>query len=86
MDALDIGGRLAVLAYHSLEDRMVKNLFRNGSSDTAPRNLPVVPESMQPQFKLLTRGAEKPDAEEVETNPRAASARLRVAERIRRAA
>ncbi|MEL4357318.1 MULTISPECIES: 16S rRNA (cytosine(1402)-N(4))-methyltransferase RsmH [unclassified Luteococcus] len=85
LDALAVGGRLAVLAYHSLEDRMVKNLFRAGASDTAPKNLPVVPESMQPELRLLTRGAEKPDDDETTTNPRAASARLRVAERIRRA-
>ncbi|WP_420175733.1 16S rRNA (cytosine(1402)-N(4))-methyltransferase RsmH [Luteococcus sp. OSA5] len=83
LEALGVGGRLAVLAYHSLEDRMVKNLFRVGSSDSAPAHLPVVPESMQPELRLLTRGAEKPSQEEVETNPRAASARLRVAERIR---
>lgn len=86
LDALGVGGRLAVLAYHSLEDRMAKNLFRDGSTDSAPRDLPVVPESMQPQFRLVTRGAERPDATEIETNPRAASARLRVVERTRRAA
>lgn len=85
LDALTVGGRLAVLAYHSLEDRMVKNLFRTGSTDSAPRNLPVVPESMQPELRLLTRGAEKASEDETIANPRAASARLRVAERIRRA-
>lgn len=85
LDALAVGGRLAVLAYHSLEDRMVKNILREASSDTAPAGLPVVPEEMQPRFGLLTRGAEKPSPEEVQTNPRAASARLRVAERLRSA-
>lgn len=85
LDALAVGGRLAVLAYHSLEDRMVKNILREVSSDTAPPGLPVVPEDMQPRFGLLTRGAEKPSPEEVQTNPRAASARLRVAERLRSA-
>ncbi len=85
MDALAVGGRMAVLAYHSLEDRMVKNLFREGATDKAPRNLPVVPEGMRAELMLLTRGAEKPGADEVLINPRAASARLRVAERVRRA-
>ena len=79
-------GRMAVLAYHSLEDRMVKNLFREGATDKAPRNLPVVPEGMRAELMLLTRGAEKPGDDEVQSNPRAASARLRVAERTRRTA
>lgn len=86
LDALAVGGRMAVLAYHSLEDRMVKNLFREGATDKAPRNLPVVPEGMRAELMLLTRGAEKPGEDEVLENPRAASARLRVAERVRRAA
>ncbi|MFC6359028.1 16S rRNA (cytosine(1402)-N(4))-methyltransferase RsmH [Luteococcus peritonei] len=86
LDALAVGGRLAVLAYHSLEDRMVKTVFREGSTDKAPKNLPVVPEGMRAELMLLTRGAEKPGDDEVQSNPRAASARLRVAERIRRTA
>ncbi|MGO4956427.1 16S rRNA (cytosine(1402)-N(4))-methyltransferase RsmH [Luteococcus sp. Sow4_B9] len=83
IEAVGLGGRVAVLSYHSLEDRLVKNAFRDASSDSAPRDLPVVPEQMKAQFQLLTRGAEKPSEQEVQTNPRAASARLRVAERIR---
>ncbi len=81
--ALSVGGRLAVLSYHSLEDRRVKQVLAGGAADTAPHNLPVVPESMRPRLRLLTRGAEKPTPEEVATNRRAASARLRAAERIR---
>ncbi|MDO5285343.1 MAG: 16S rRNA (cytosine(1402)-N(4))-methyltransferase RsmH [Actinomycetia bacterium] len=84
--ALAVGGRVAVLAYHSLEDRMVKNALRAASSDTAPRDLPVVPAGYRPQLRLLTRGAERPRPEETLTNPRAASARLRAAERIEEAA
>ena len=80
--ALAIGGRIAVLAYHSLEDRIVKQLFALGAADTAPRDLPVVPAEYAPELRLLTRGAERPGAEEVAHNPRAASARLRAAERI----
>lgn len=86
VDALRVGGRLAVLAYHSLEDRMVKRVLVAGASDTAPPHLPVVPESLQPELRLLTRGAETPTADEVAANPRAGSARLRAAERIKETA
>lgn len=80
--ALAVGGRFAVLAYHSLEDRAVKHVFRAGSEDRAPRDLPVVPAGYGPELQLLTRGAEKPTPAEIADNPRAASARLRVAQRI----
>ena len=84
--ALAVGGRMAVLSYHSLEDRLVKRTFAAGASDRAPRNLPVVPENLKAELRLLTRGAERPTEEETAANPRAASARLRVAERVREAA
>jgi 16S rRNA (cytosine1402-N4)-methyltransferase len=80
--ALEIGGRIAVLAYHSLEDRLVKQVLRLASSDRAPRDLPVVPPELGPELVLLTRGAERPTAAEAAANPRAASARLRAARRI----
>ena len=83
IDALALGGRMAVLAYHSLEDRLVKEAFRAGSTDRAPRGLPVVPDDLQPHLTLLTRGAERPGEDEVATNSRAAAARLRVAMRIK---
>jgi 16S rRNA (cytosine1402-N4)-methyltransferase len=86
MAALATGGRIAVLAYHSLEDRLVKRTFASLSTDTTPPELPVPLPSAQPEFRLLTRGAEKPADGEVAANPRAASARLRAAERIRAAA
>jgi len=81
--ALAVGGRLAVLSYHSLEDRLVKQSFAALATDRAPRNMPVVPHHLTAELRLLTKGAERPDAEEILTNPRAASARLRVAERTR---
>ena len=80
--ALAIGGRIAVLAYHSLEDRLVKQVLTAASHDRAPRDLPVVPVGLGAELRLLTRGAQRPTAAEVATNPRAASARLRAAERI----
>ena len=86
MEALAPGGRIVVLAYHSLEDRMVKRTFAERTTDTTPRGLPQSLPSHRPRFRQLTRGALRPSAEEVATNPRAASARLRAAERIGKAA
>ncbi|MES4905171.1 MULTISPECIES: 16S rRNA (cytosine(1402)-N(4))-methyltransferase RsmH [unclassified Streptomyces] len=81
--ALAVGGRIAVLSYQSLEDRLVKQVLGAGAESTAPPGLPVVPERYQPRLKLLTRGAELPTEEEIAENRRAAPARLRGAERIR---
>jgi 16S rRNA (cytosine1402-N4)-methyltransferase len=95
-DALELlapGGRIAVLAYHSLEDRLVKRELAARAADKTPPGLPVRPGdvlaggqvTVGPEFRLLTRGAERPDDAETAGNPRAASARLRAAERIREA-
>jgi 16S rRNA (cytosine1402-N4)-methyltransferase len=86
LDVLAVGGRVVVLAYHSLEDRIVKRELVRRAADQTPPGLPVPAPAAAPQFRLLTRGAERPDNEEVTGNPRAASARLRAAERIRPAA
>ena len=86
LDVLAVGGRVVVLAYHSLEDRIVKRELVRLSTDTTPPRLPVPASASTAQFRLLTRGAERPDREELADNPRAASARLRAAERIREAA
>jgi len=86
LDAVAVGGRIVVLAYHSLEDRLVKQALVASAADTTPAGLPVPLASAQPRFRLLTRGGERPTAAEVVANPRAASARLRAAERIRAAA
>jgi 16S rRNA (cytosine1402-N4)-methyltransferase len=91
-DALDLlapGGRLAALAYHSLEDRLVKRALTARTTDKTPPGIPlrageVLPGS--PQFRLLTRGAERPDEAELAANPRSASARLRAVERFGAAA
>ena len=63
--ALAVGGRIAVLAYHSLEDRLVKQVLAAGARETAPPGLPVVPEEYQPRLRLLTRGADKPTEAEI---------------------
>jgi 16S rRNA (cytosine1402-N4)-methyltransferase len=86
LGTLAVGGRVAVLAYHSLEDRIVKRELTRLSTDQTPPGLPVPAAAAAPQFRLLTRGAERPGSGEVTANPRAASARLRAAERIRQAA
>jgi len=86
IEALAVGGRIVVLAYHSLEDRLVKRALVAGASATVPEDLPIVPAGHEPELRLLTRGAERPSADEVERNSRAASARLRAATRVRRAA
>ncbi|MGZ4589459.1 MAG: 16S rRNA (cytosine(1402)-N(4))-methyltransferase RsmH [Actinomycetes bacterium] len=84
--ALAVGGRIAVLSYHSLEDRLTKRVLVAGATSSAPPDMPVVPDDQQPVLRLLTRGAEKPSDAEIAANPRAASARLRAAERLRDAA
>jgi 16S rRNA (cytosine1402-N4)-methyltransferase len=86
LGALATGGRIVVLAYHSLEDRAVKRTLVARAADTTPPGLPVPLASARPEFRLLTRGAERPSAAEIAANPRAAPARLRAAERVRAAA
>jgi 16S rRNA (cytosine1402-N4)-methyltransferase len=86
LDLLSVGGRIVVLAYHSLEDRAVKRVLTAAAADTTPPGLPVPLPGSGPRFRLLTRGVLRPSAEELAANPRAASARLRAAMRIRKAA
>lgn len=86
IDAVRVGGRVVVLSYHSLEDRIVKEAFASRARDTSPPGLPVPLPSAAPTLRVLTRGAEAPTEEEIAANPRAGSARLRAAERLRDAA
>jgi 16S rRNA (cytosine1402-N4)-methyltransferase len=88
VDALGVGGRVVVMSYHSLEDRITKQLFTRLArvSPDVPPDLPIVPEEHQPLLRLLTRGAETADETEVADNPRARSVRVRAAERVREGA
>lgn len=83
LDALVVGGRIAVLSYQSLEDRIVKKSLAALVTDTTPVGLPVPLAGSGPQLRLLVRGSEPASESEIAANPRAASARLRAAERIR---
>jgi 16S rRNA (cytosine1402-N4)-methyltransferase len=80
LKCLNPGGRLVIISYHSLEDRMVKRFMRSGNFEGEPQK-DAFGNSLSP-WKVLTRQAIQPDAEEMEQNPRARSARLRVAEKI----
>jgi 16S rRNA (cytosine1402-N4)-methyltransferase len=83
---LEVGGRIVVLAYQSLEDRIVKRALAAASSSTAPAGLPVELPEHRPELKLLVRGAELASDDERARNPRSAPVRLRAAERVRSAA
>jgi 16S rRNA (cytosine1402-N4)-methyltransferase len=74
------------MSYQSLEDRIVKRALAVGAHPEVPHGLPVVPDSLQPWLRLLTRGAEVAPDEEIAVNPRAASVRVRAAERLEAAA
>jgi 16S rRNA (cytosine1402-N4)-methyltransferase len=86
IDALAVGGRLVVMSYQSLEDKIVKSELVARSTSEVPVDLPFVPEGSQPELRLLVRGSEKASDAETAVNPRAASVRLRAAERARDAA
>jgi 16S rRNA (cytosine1402-N4)-methyltransferase len=83
LTVLSVGGRLCVISFHSLEDRLVKRFLRNQSRvDPALARLPMVPDSAQPRM-LLTASARRSDEGEIAANPRARSAVLRAGARLR---
>ncbi|TFD51532.1 16S rRNA (cytosine(1402)-N(4))-methyltransferase RsmH [Cryobacterium sp. Hh11] len=86
LERVQVGGRIVVMAYQSLEDRIVKRALSAASGSTAPAGLPVELPEHKPLFTLLLRGAELASDEEKAINPRATPVRLRAAERLRRAA
>ena len=85
LDSLQVDGRIVVLAYHSLEDRIVKRALAAGSRSSAPAGLPVELPEHRPELRLLVHGAEQASEDEKAANPRSASVRLRAAERVRAA-
>lgn len=83
IDLIKIGGRISVITFHSLEDRLTKTLFKEASSlPDLPPGLPMIPEHMKPVLKLVTRKPILPSDEELAANNRSRSAKLRVAEKI----
>jgi 16S rRNA (cytosine1402-N4)-methyltransferase len=82
LNALAVGGRLAVMSYQSLEDRIVKQLFAALTASRTPVGLPVELPGDKPRFSTLTRGAERAQPDEIEHNPRAGSVRLRAVQRV----
>ena len=83
LSVLGVGGRIVVLSYQSLEDRLVKRVFAEASASTAPRGLPVELPEHKAELKLLVRGSEQASQEEQDLNPRAKPVRLRAIERMR---
>ncbi|MBO5414002.1 MAG: 16S rRNA (cytosine(1402)-N(4))-methyltransferase RsmH [Bacilli bacterium] len=82
LDLIKVGGRVCVITFHSLEDRMCKQMFKEVSEvDKLLRKLPIIPEDKMPKFKVIANIS--PSSEELEFNNRARSARLRVIERVR---
>jgi len=83
VNSLALGGRMVVLAYQSLEDRIVKRELQRRSRSTAPAGLPIELPEHKPELKLLVRGSEQASDAEQQTNPRAKPVRLRAIERMR---
>ncbi len=84
LEMLNVGGRVAVITFHSLEDRLVKNIFREKCKiDEKLKGLPNIPEEYLPDFRLVENKAIVPSEEELKRNPRARSSKLRVIERIK---
>jgi 16S rRNA (cytosine1402-N4)-methyltransferase len=83
IEYLKPGGRIGVISFHSLEDRIVKRFFKEQAiSCTCAREVPICVCDTKPKLKLVSRKAIVADAEEVASNPRSRSAKLRVAERV----
>lgn len=85
IELLDLNGRISIISFHSLEDRIVKQLFKSYSKlPDLPRGLPIIPDQELPLLKLINRKPILPSEEELEKNNRARSAKLRIAEKQRK--
>lgn len=82
MDLLAIGGRISVITFHSLEDRLTKQLLKEASTVEVPKGLPFIPDELKPKMELVNRKPILPSQEELEENNRSHSAKLRVAQKI----
>ena len=82
LDLLMVGGRLVVMSFQSLEDRIVKEIFADASTSKSPRNLPIELPEYAAKFSLVFRSSQTPSEEELASNPRSASVRLRAIERV----
>ncbi|MGE8500905.1 MAG: 16S rRNA (cytosine(1402)-N(4))-methyltransferase RsmH [Pseudomonas sp.] len=85
LEALEVGGRLVVISFHSLEDRIVKQFMKRqakGEADKLPRDLPIIPKAFEPRLKLIGKPVYAGDAE-LKANPRSRSAVMRIAEKLR---
>ncbi|MCA9724986.1 MAG: 16S rRNA (cytosine(1402)-N(4))-methyltransferase, partial [Kurthia sp.] len=84
LDVIDVGGRVSVITFHSLEDRLTKTIFKEVSSvPELPPGLPIIPDHLQPKYKLVNRKPILPTEEELAVNNRSRSAKLRVIEKIK---
>ena len=82
IDLLAVDGRISVITFHSLEDRLTKQLFKEASTVDVPKGLPFIPDDLKPKLELISRKPILPSAEELEINNRAHSAKLRVARKV----
>ena len=82
IDLLAVDGRISVITFHSLEDRLTKQLFKEASTVDVPKGLPFIPDDLKPRLELISRKPILPSAEELELNNRAHSAKLRVAKKV----
>ena len=82
IDLLTVDGRISVITFHSLEDRLTKQLFKEASTVDVPKGLPFIPDDLKPKLELISRKPILPSAEELELNNRAHSAKLRVAKKV----
>ena len=82
MDMLALDGRISVITFHSLEDRLTKQLFKEASTVEVPKGLPFIPDELKPKMELVSRKPILPSKAELEANNRSHSAKLRVARKI----